>query len=86
MEQQQQQAPRLFTFEQFAQRHGWITQPGLRAQRFDSRNEDRHGFGAAGAFVEIGRKVLIDEERYFAAVAALNAKPEQQRQRSRRGK
>lgn len=85
MDQQQQQPPRLFTFEQFAQRHAWITEPALRAQRFDAKNEDRHGFGAAGAFVGIGRKVLIDEERYFAAVAALNEQPEKLKRR-RRGK
>lgn len=72
-EQQQAQPPRrLFTIEQFAQRHAWTSEGALRAQRFDSRNGDRLGFAAAGAFVEIGRKVLIDEERYFSAITSLN--------------
>lgn len=72
MQQHEQQPPRrLFTVEQFAARHpSFLTEPALRAYRFDARHDDRHGFGAAGAFVEIGRKVLIDEERFFAAISA----------------
>ena len=71
----QKEPPRLFRVRAFAERHQtWTNQAGLRAQilnagdRVNSRGERIPGNGLleAGAIVRLGRRVLIDEEKYFA--------------------
>lgn len=42
---------------------GVLTEGGLRWQIF---NETKNGLSSAGAIVRVGRKVLIDTDRYFA--------------------
>ena len=59
----------LLTIRQFAEKHPAFPQGGLRAMRF---NSGQNGF--APAFVTIGRKVLIDEEQFFAIVEKQNSK------------
>jgi hypothetical protein len=70
-------SPVLRTVAQFAERHPAWTQPGLRNLIFAA--EDRvgsrgtrvpgNGLGAAGAIVRVGRRVLIDEQKFFAWIA-----------------
>jgi hypothetical protein len=71
-------APRnLFTVEQFSElRRAW-TQPGLRnlilnsADRVNSRGEriPGNGLAEAGAIIRVGRRVLIDEGKFFLWIA-----------------
>lgn len=53
----------LFTVKQFADRNPAFTVGGLRWQIFNSRV---NGLDKAGAILRVGRKVLIDEDRFFA--------------------
>lgn len=55
--------PTLFTVSQFSAKHGFITNNGLRFQIF---NEKNNGLEMARAIIRVGRRVLIDEERYFS--------------------
>jgi hypothetical protein len=57
--------PTLLTVKQFNQKHPAFPIGGLRHQIF---HEHENGLSEAGAIVRIGRKVLINEERYFAHV------------------
>jgi len=72
-------APRdLFTVAQFSERRPAWTGPAIRnlilnsADRLNSRGERVRGNGLseAGALVRIGRRVLIDEGRFFYWIAA----------------
>ena len=53
----------LSTVHQFSQKHPAFTVGGLRWQIFNSRV---NGLDQAGAILRVGRKVLIDEDRFFA--------------------
>jgi len=55
--------PTLLTISQFSIKHGFISNGGLRYQIFNAKN---NGLEMARAIVRVGRRVLIDEERYFA--------------------
>jgi hypothetical protein len=57
------------TVNQFSEKHTAFTRGGLRALIF---NENQNGLAKSGAIVRIGRKVLIDEGKFFAWVAAQN--------------
>ncbi|WGS85835.1 hypothetical protein [Methylomonas sp. UP202] len=57
------------TVNQFAAKHPAFTKGGLRALIF---NENTNGIAKAGAVVRLGRKVLIDETKFFAWVASQN--------------
>lgn len=79
---QENEAPVLYTVAQFADKHRtWTTQPALRnlllnaRDRFNSRGEKVAGNGldAAGAIVRIGRRILIDEGRFFAWLTSQQA-------------
>ena len=58
----------LLTIRQFSERHPAFPQGGLRALRFN-----QHSNGFAPAFVSVGRKVLIEEARFFEIVNQQNA-------------
>lgn len=60
---------KFLTIRQFAEKHTAFPQGGLRALRFNSANN-----GFAEAFVTVGRKVLINEERFFEIIAQINKK------------
>lgn len=63
--------PTLLTLKQFAAKHAHLwTIPSLRWLRF---NDQINGFN--GAFVKVGRRLLIDETRFFAAIEQLNSPP-----------
>jgi hypothetical protein len=58
-----------FTVQQFTKCYPAFTNGGLRALIF---NEDSNGLAKSGAIVRIGRKVLIDEAKFFGWVEAQN--------------
>ncbi|QPK65690.1 hypothetical protein IVG45_21150 [Methylomonas sp. LL1] len=62
--------PVLSTVNQFTDKHQAFTKGGLRALIF---NENSNGLAKAGAVVRLGRKVLIDEAKFFAWVESQNA-------------
>lgn len=57
------------TVNQFSEKHPAFARGGLRALIF---NENQNGLTQSGAIVRIGRKVLIDESKFFAWIAAQN--------------
>lgn len=57
------------TVNQFIEKHPAFTTGGLRALIF---NENTNGLSNSGAIVRIGRKVLIDEIKFFAWVESQN--------------
>jgi hypothetical protein len=69
----------LYTIKQFSERFPAFTEPSLRNLKFKA--EPRHstkgeipgnGLIEAGAIVRIGRRVLIDEDRFFDWVRERN--------------
>ena len=61
--------PNLSTVKQFPTKHPAFTTGGLRSLIF---NEHTNGLAKSGAIVRIGRKVLIDEAKFFAWIEAQN--------------
>ena len=53
---------RLLTLRQFAERNQFISESGLRYQVFNSQT---NGLESSGALVRLGRKLLIDEDKYL---------------------
>jgi hypothetical protein len=69
----------ISTVELFAERHPAFTEPAVRnlifkaEPRKSSRGEiPGNGLIEAGAILRVGRKVLIDEDRFFAWVRSQN--------------
>lgn len=68
----------LYTVAQFSERRPAWTQSALRnlilnsEPRVNSRGDQvaGNGLAEAGAIVRLGRRVLIDEEKFFAWIAA----------------
>jgi len=58
-----------FTVQQFTEKHPAFTNGGLRSLIF---NEATNGLKQSGAILRIGRKVLIDETKFFGWVEAQN--------------
>ena len=54
--------PNLLTVRQFSQKHPAFPEGGLRHRIY---NETQNGLANSGAIIRTGRKVLIDEERFF---------------------
>ena len=52
----------LYTIAQFSERHPFISQGGLRFQIFNSKDNDLEQLGA---LVRLGKRVLINEPKYF---------------------
>ncbi len=61
--------PTLSTVKQFSEKHQAFTTGGLRALIF---NEHQNGLAKSGAIVRIGRKVLIDEAKFFNWIEVQN--------------
>ena len=59
----------ISTVRQFITRHSAFTHGGMRALIF---NEHKNGLAKSGAILRIGRKVLIDEFRFFQWVQSQN--------------
>ena len=74
--------PRLFTIPQFVDAHPAFSVSGIRAWILASKpHRDRKGVacpsnGFDTAVVRAGRKILIDEEKFFAWLAAQQPTPE----------
>ena len=56
------QPPKLQTVSQFSGNNPAFTVGGLRWQIF---NEDTNGLKESGAIIRLGRKVMIDTDRFF---------------------
>lgn len=52
----------LFTINQFAKRHSFLSPAAIRFQIF---NREKNNLHRSGAMVRLGKKILIDEEKYF---------------------
>lgn len=61
--------PNYLTVGQFVNQHPAFNLGGLRSLIF---NENTNGLASSVAIVRIGRKVLIDESKFFAWVEAQN--------------
>lgn len=57
----------LHSIEQFCSKYKFLTTGSLRWQVF---NAESTGLAASGAVVRIGKRVFIDEPRYFSWVDA----------------
>ncbi|WNB76775.1 hypothetical protein [Methylomonas koyamae] len=57
------------TVNQFCDKYPAFTRGGVRALVF---NENSNGLAASGAIVRIGRKVLINEDKFFGWVELQN--------------
>ena len=57
------------TVNQFKEKHPAFTTGGLRSLIF---NEHTNGLAKSGAIVRIGRKILIDETKFFGWVESQN--------------
>lgn len=68
-EQQQAFNYAYLTVNQFCDKHKAFKIGGVRSQIF---NEDKNGLKKSGAIIRNGRKVLINEPKYFAWVEAQN--------------
>lgn len=62
--------PTLNTVKQHASKHPAFTAPAIRMLIF---NEKKNGLADAGAIVRIGRRVLIDENRWFSWIESQNS-------------
>ena len=51
----------LYTIKQFVERHPWLTKRALENQIYQA---DYNGLTKFGVIVKVGRKVLIDGDRY----------------------
>ncbi len=54
--------PNLLTVRQFAEKHRFISEAALRNHIFYA---DSNGLKNTGALVRLGRRVLLDEEKFF---------------------
>jgi len=66
---QNEKPPRLFTVKAFVEAHPWCRAGGLRSQIF---HEDENGLKEFGAIIRMGRKVLVDADRYLKWVYQQN--------------
>ena len=65
--------PNLLTVKQFCDKHPAFKEGGLRWQIFHA---EENGLEDAGAVIRIGRKVLIDEKKYFDHICQAENKPQ----------
>ena len=56
------QSRNVSTVKQFCVRNPAFTEGGVRWQIF---NEETNGLAESGAIIRMGRRVLIDEDRFF---------------------
>ena len=63
--------PTLSTVKQFSNKHPAFPEGGLRHRIFYA---DSNGLNESGAIVRNGRRVLIDEEKFFAWLEAQTSK------------
>ncbi|MFA5922600.1 MAG: hypothetical protein WC856_15140 [Methylococcaceae bacterium] len=61
----------FFTVQQFTKKHSAFTIGGIRSLIF---HEQSNGLAESGAIVRIGRKVLIDEGKFFGWVESIGGR------------
>ncbi|MDD5227806.1 MAG: hypothetical protein PHN45_09490 [Methylococcales bacterium] len=61
----------LLNVPQLAQKQPALTVGGVRAWIF---NEEKNGLKDSGAIIRIGKKLMIDEDKFFAWIEAQGAK------------
>lgn len=73
--------PTFLTVSQFVQKHPAFTELALRNYIFQARPRtcsrgyiEGNGLEASGALIRIGRKILIDEEKFFEWIASQNTR------------
>lgn len=54
--------PTIHTVRQFSQKHPAFPEGGLRHRIFHA---DENGLAQSGALIRNGRRILIDEEKFF---------------------
>jgi hypothetical protein len=59
----------LSTVNQFVEKHPWLTKGGIRSYIF---LQDTNGLAASGAIIRIGRKILIEEDKFFKWIETQN--------------
>lgn len=67
--------PKLITVPRWKEYHSWPPEGGLRHLIFNSKarpNAPGNGLEEAGVIVRVGRRVLIDEEKFFECVKKQN--------------
>lgn len=57
------------TPKQFIAKYSWITNGGIRHYLFFG---DTNGLNSSGAIIRIGRKILIDEAKFFIWIELQN--------------
>jgi hypothetical protein len=62
----------MITIKQFCERYPWPTESGMRAYIFRAAD-----LGLTQAFHRIGRRVLIDPDKFFELVKSIEQKPQQ---------
>ena len=65
----QTKAPRLIPLTKWSEHHDWPPQGGLRHLAFHAKTK-----GCEDVFVRCGRKVLVNEEKFFEFVERENRK------------
>lgn len=64
-------APTILTVKQFVEKHPAFPLGGMRYRIFNSA---QNGLDESGAIIRDGRRVLIDEERFFEWLRSGNSK------------
>jgi len=62
--------PTLLTVNKFAEKHSAFSEGGLRFYIFNAKE---NGLEASGALVRLGRRVLINEPKFFAWIDSLQS-------------
>jgi hypothetical protein len=58
----------LLTVAQFCEAYHWPNQSAMRAYIFRAKE-----YGLSDAFIRVGRRVLIDPEKFFTLIKQVNA-------------
>jgi hypothetical protein len=69
MIQNNQLKTRLLTVNQFVAEHSFASNGGIRFLLFNSKN---NGMEKAGVIKRLGRRIIIDENKFFAWVESQN--------------
>jgi len=62
--------PTLYTVHKFAEKHPAFSEGGLRYQIFNAK---KNGLEASGSLVRLGRRILINEPKFFAWIDSLQS-------------
>jgi hypothetical protein len=63
--------PTILTIKQFVEKHKFISYAGLQNQLF---HRQTNGLNVSGAIIKLGKRVLINEEKFFEWLNTYKAK------------